>query len=370
MKQSVFDGMEYVYAVYQAGSFQKAAEKLFISQPSISASVRRVEDRIGSQIFDRGMKPLGLTECGREYICLVEKIMAMEREFSEYVNDWEGLRRGRLVLGGSSFFSSLVLPSMMAAFREKYPRLTLELVEESTGKLEDMLDRGLIDLVVDYAIPNPEKYDAEILKEDHVILAVPGGNPVNQKLRSYRIPPEAIGTPAQSEIAAVPIELFRDEAFILMKPENDTRQRADALCASGGFRPKNAMEFDQQTTSYLVGCSGAGITFVSSILVSRLSPQPRHLLLPSEGTGEHPLRADLPQTRPLCDPGHESLPGNRPGLTCLAPPHTKRGDIFRVSSFTACKKPRRVCRPQAANRVRSFSAGACTWRKIPYRLQV
>ena len=274
MKQSVFDGMEYVYAVYQAGSFQKAAEKLFISQPSISASVRRVEDRIGSQIFDRGMKPLGLTECGREYICLAEKIMAMEREFSEYVNDWEGLRRGRLVLGGSSFFSSLVLPPMMAAFREKYPRLTLELVEESTGKLEDMLDRGLIDLVVDYAIPNPEKYDAEILKEDHVILAVPRGNPVNQKLDGYRIPPEAIGTPAQSAIAAVPIELFRDEAFILMKPENDTRQRADALCATGGFHPKNAMEFDQQTTSYLVGCSGAGITFVSSILVSRLSPNP------------------------------------------------------------------------------------------------
>lgn len=48
MKQSVFDGMEYVYAVYQEGSFQKASEKLFISQPSISASVRRVEERIGS----------------------------------------------------------------------------------------------------------------------------------------------------------------------------------------------------------------------------------------------------------------------------------------------------------------------------------
>ena len=59
MKQSVFDGMEYVYAVYREGSFQRASERLFISQPSISASVRRVEERIGSQIFDRSVKPLG-----------------------------------------------------------------------------------------------------------------------------------------------------------------------------------------------------------------------------------------------------------------------------------------------------------------------
>lgn len=53
MKQRVFDGMEYVYAVYRGGSFQKAAEKLFVSQPSVSASVRRVEERVGSRLFDR-----------------------------------------------------------------------------------------------------------------------------------------------------------------------------------------------------------------------------------------------------------------------------------------------------------------------------
>ena len=272
MKQSVFDGMEYVYAVYREGSFQRASEKLFISQPSISASVRRVEERIGSQIFDRSMKPLGLTECGKKYISLVEDIMVMEREFTEFVNDWEGLRCGKLVLGGSSFFCSLILPPMIAAFREKYPRITLELIEESTGKLEDMLDRGQIDLMVDYAIPNAEKYDAALLQEDDVILAVPKTNPINRQLCAYQIPHEAIGTPAQNAVPTVPLAFFRNESFILMKPENDTRMRADALCALGGFQPKKTMEFDQQTTSYLMGCSGAGIAFVSSILVARLSP--------------------------------------------------------------------------------------------------
>ena len=126
--------MEYVYQVYKEGSFLKASEKLFISQPSISASVRRIEERIGCQLFDRSVKPLQLTECGARYISCVEKIMALEHEFSEYVNDWDGLKRGKLILGGSSLFSSLVLPPLMAVFRQKYPQIQVELVEETTAK--------------------------------------------------------------------------------------------------------------------------------------------------------------------------------------------------------------------------------------------
>ena len=60
----MFQGMEYVYEVYKEKSFSKAAANLFISQPSLSANVRRVEARIGYPVFDRSTKPLGLTECG------------------------------------------------------------------------------------------------------------------------------------------------------------------------------------------------------------------------------------------------------------------------------------------------------------------
>lgn len=56
----MFQGMEYVYAVYQAKSFSKAAKELFISQPSLSASVKRIENKIGYPIFDRSTKPFSL----------------------------------------------------------------------------------------------------------------------------------------------------------------------------------------------------------------------------------------------------------------------------------------------------------------------
>lgn len=274
MDQRVFQGMEYVYQVYKEGSFLKAAEKLIISQPSISASVRRVEERLGCDLFDRSTKPLRLTECGEQYIRYAEKIMAMEREFSEYVNDWGGLRRGRLILGGSSLFSSLVLPPLMVAFRQRFPQIELELVEETTGKLEQMLHRGTIDLMVDYAVPDREHCEASVVEEDYLIVCVPQANPLNEKLKPCRLPPELIGTAEQGQIPALPLEAFREEGFILLKPENDTRIRAERLCRERGFAPKAMMEFDQQMTAYLVSCSGAGIAFASSSMVSRMKPNP------------------------------------------------------------------------------------------------
>ena len=83
----MFQGMEYVYEVYKEKSFSKAAANLFISQPSLSANVKRVENRIGYPIFDRSTKPLGLTECGKEYIRCVEEILGIHRSFSAFIHD-------------------------------------------------------------------------------------------------------------------------------------------------------------------------------------------------------------------------------------------------------------------------------------------
>ena len=83
----LYNGMEYIYTVYKERSFTKAAKKLFISQPSLSASVKHIEEKVGYPIFDRGTKPISLTECGRKYIESVEKIMAVEDEFEVKIED-------------------------------------------------------------------------------------------------------------------------------------------------------------------------------------------------------------------------------------------------------------------------------------------
>jgi DNA-binding transcriptional LysR family regulator len=71
----MFKGMEYVYEVNKEKSFSKAARNLYISQPSLSATIKKIEEHIGSPIFDRSTTPIQLTSCGKEYMKCIEKIM-------------------------------------------------------------------------------------------------------------------------------------------------------------------------------------------------------------------------------------------------------------------------------------------------------
>lgn len=271
MEENMFQGMEYIYEVYKEKSFTKAAQNLFISQPSLSAMVKRIEKKIGYPVFDRSTKPLGLTECGKKYIQAVETIFAAENEFEDFINDWGDLKTGSLVLGGSSLFSSWVLPQLMGLFTRKYPLVKLILVEESTAELEKLLLNGRVDLVIDNCLLDSSVFDSFIFEEEHLLLAVPRAFSVNEKLEAFQLNTEDIKSKAflAANIPAVPLEFFQKEPFILLKPENDTGKRAMDICHSHHFIPDVLFELDQQQTAYNITCSGLGISFISHTLIAR-----------------------------------------------------------------------------------------------------
>lgn len=267
----MFHGMEYVYEVYKEKSFSQAAHNLFISQPSLSAAVKKVEEKIGYPIFDRSTKPLALTECGKEYIRAAERILSIQSNFSNYLNDLGTLKSGTLILGGSSLFSSWILPKLMEKFHKEYPLVKVSLIEENTVKLEQLLLNGHIDIILDNSILSASSFSSRIFQEEHLLLAVPEAFPINHALEAYQISASQVrsGVFKKAEFPAVPLEVFSDEPFVLLKPENDTRKRALALCHQHGFIPKTIFEMDQQQTAYYVTCSGFGISFVSDTLISR-----------------------------------------------------------------------------------------------------
>ena len=145
----MFQGMEYVYEVYKQKSFSKAAAKLYISQPSLSANVKRIEKKVGYPLFDRSTKPLELTECGKQYIHAVHQIMTATTEFETFIKDFGELRTGSLHFGGSNFFSSWVLPPLLARFSAKYPDLEISLVEAKSRELVKLLQDSQIDFILD-----------------------------------------------------------------------------------------------------------------------------------------------------------------------------------------------------------------------------
>ncbi len=272
----MFQGMEYVYLVYKQKSFSRAAKLLFISQPSLSATIKRIENKIGYPIFDRSTKPLSLTVCGQHYIQAVEQIMGIQNDFATYINDLGKLKSGNLVIGGTSLYSSLVLPKMLTKFSQEYPGVEIDLVEESTSKLVEMLQHGTVDLIFDNCHLDSMIYDKEYYQSERLLLAVPNVLEINKSVEEYRIPAENIldGSYRDDKFANVPIQVFKNEPFIMLKMENDTRKRAMEICQSNGFMPKILFELDQQMTSYHITCSGMGISFISDLLIGGVPANP------------------------------------------------------------------------------------------------
>lgn len=269
---SMFRGMEYVYAVYKEKSFSKAAEKLFISQPSLSANVKREEVSVGYPIFDRSTKPLGLTEPGKKYIETVEKMLAMQQEFSEYIDDLGELKTGKIVLGGSSLYSSWVLPPLMGRFSKKYPRVQMELIEETTANLRKILQAGEVDILLDNCELEEDIFERRFYKKEYLVLAVPRHFEINEHLKKFQINIDMIRnlTFLEKNVPTVDLGVFANESFILLKPENDTRIRAMEMCRQHNFSPNIIFELDQQMTSYNITCSGMGISFISNTLISKV----------------------------------------------------------------------------------------------------
>mgnify|MGYP000013644222 FL=1 len=268
----MFQGMEYIYEVYKEKSFSKAAANLFISQPSLSANVKRVEQRIGFPVFDRSTKPLEVTEYGKEYLRCVEEILSIQKGFSDYLHDLGNLDAGSLTLGGSNLFSSWILPPLISDFVTRYPNIKINLVEETTARLTEFLQKGAVDLILDNTDLGSESFASRIFQEEHLLLAVPRHFPANDSLKEFQISEKQIQnqTFLEDQILPVPLNHFQELPFIMLKDENDTGKRARQICKSSHFTPNIILNMDQQMTAYNVCQSGLGISFIGDIMLSHI----------------------------------------------------------------------------------------------------
>jgi len=165
-------GMNYVYAVYKAGSFSAAAQKLFMTQPALSAAVKKIEKELGMTIFDRSRSPLRLTDAGHAYIEAAEKIFQVQKNLKRYVDDLAELKTGTLSIGGTNFVTACFMPRLIKSFNEQYPHIRLSVTESDSTDLFARLREGQLDLVIDSG-KCAKDFEAQTFFTDHILLAVP-----------------------------------------------------------------------------------------------------------------------------------------------------------------------------------------------------
>ena len=272
----MLSGMDYVYAVWQERSFSAAARHLFVSQPALSAAVRKVEKELGLPIFDRSRSPLQLTDAGKAYIGAAERIYRIQKDLKRYCDDLAGLESGTLQLGGTNFFASCFLPPMIEAFSQKYPQIRLTVTESDSADLYNKLATEELDIIVDSGVYDSSLYEILPFYTDHLLLAVPTALAVNRQteLAGAMLRREDVlaGRHRDGSAAAVSLAVFAGEEFLLLGRGNDMYRRSKGLFQANGIVPKVRLYLNQLMTAFHMARRGLGITFLTDTLVSIAAP--------------------------------------------------------------------------------------------------
>lgn len=286
----MFKKARYVLAVYHEGSFTKAAEKLYISQPCLSTAVKQLENEIGAPLFVRAASSVLPTELGLEYIRVAEKIIALEDDFSEHIRQSSSLSRGSLRVGGSNYVSSYILPRAVDKFTKLYPNVTVTLTEKSSTELMAMLQNGELDVIADSFDHEPDGCILHPISTESILLAVPSSLECNKEIAKFGISPLDIFSGARScrDLGEVGAEHFKNEKFILLKSGHSMYGHAMDIFRRSGFTPNVSMYLDQLSTTYFLASQGNGCCFVTDTLF-RYHKFDDPILLYNVGGGERTL---------------------------------------------------------------------------------
>ncbi|GGG48102.1 transcriptional regulator [Croceivirga lutea] len=137
--------LQYVLAVAEHQNFTLAAEKSFVTQPTLSMQVQKLEDELGILIFDRSKKPISITEIGKKIVAQAKNIVAEAERIKDIVDQDKGYVGGEFILGIIPTVMPTLLPMFLQTFVKKYPKVKLVIKEQNTDELIRNLQDGHLD---------------------------------------------------------------------------------------------------------------------------------------------------------------------------------------------------------------------------------
>lgn len=261
---------DYVLTVAEEKSFSKAAKRLFISQPSLSQYINRLEQQLGVSLFDRSTSPLGLTYEGELFIETALKIKNLNEQLQKKYDDITELKTGRLNIGLTPSKANNPLPKILPYFKNKYPDVELIITEASSSDLEDLLVKGVVDVcMMNLPIANKNiEYDP--IFNEKILLAAPTDFMCESDNKIYT-----------GEYPEIDLKLLENEQFILLKPDQRIRQISNNIFSNAGIKPKVLLETRSIETSLRLAGAGMGFCFVpeSTVMFANFKHSPKYYVI-------------------------------------------------------------------------------------------
>lgn len=278
--------IKYVLTLTEEGSFSKAANKLFITQPSLSQYIANIEKQLGDKLFDRTTKPIRLTTLGRAYVETAKKISAIENNFSKIVDEIRNLENGELNIGTSTFRTAYLLPRSISEYHANHPGIQIHIIENEWDYLLEKLKNGDIDLIIGADNGPLEEYDVEVLASERVYLAIPKAFPINQQLQTYCLDADDICNCSQKFLLAKTVspEKLKHMPFILSSRNDFECQKIEDAIKAKNCDPTNIMLVKTVDAAFALTNAGLGISLIpdSFIRFGNFRQHPCYYALPDE----------------------------------------------------------------------------------------
>lgn len=259
-----FQQLEYILVVAEERSFSKAAKKLYIAQPSLSQYIISIEKSIGIKLFDRSVNPIKPTYAGEVFVKYAREILQLKKQLDDSMADMAYLKGGRLGVGVSHLRNSNLMPEVLPRFKERFPNVTLEIIEGSIAELELETNNGNIDIFIG-SLPIGDNFSYEVVDEENLLLAVPPSHPINKKYINKKKLEEV--SDLLIEDIEVDLKEVKDEPFVLLRPEQNLHRTAVKLCKKAGFNPNIQIENKTIDSTIAMVLAGLGVSIIPDSVV-------------------------------------------------------------------------------------------------------
>ncbi len=224
-------------------SFSKAASHSFVSQPALSKAVKKIEEELHVELFERSKRELKLTDAGKIVYQQGVKALLPLTELTILLDELMNIEAGEIKIGIPPLIGTLFFPAIARKLHERYPKVSLELIELGAKRISDLVDQGQIDLGIIVLPSDPTKFNITSFIRDEFVLFVHKDHPLTQQ-------------------GVVHLHQLKDERFILFSQEFTLHDYIRQACISAGFTPTVSYRSSQWDLIMELVASQLGITIL------------------------------------------------------------------------------------------------------------
>ena len=251
--------LRYFIALAETGNFHRAAERLNMAQPPLSVAIRKLEEELGTPLFERESRGVRLTDAGRAALPAARAAVEQAALVRDVVRQGAVGESGSLSVGFVGSAISAALPRIIPAFRNRYPKVDLRLEEMTSVSIAEALAARNLDVgLVRLPLVKPGDLAISVIEYDEIVAALLVDHPLARR-RSLRL-----------------VDLA-EEPLVLHGPVSVLRSVVMLACQRAGFIPRIAQEATQVQTILSLVQSGLGIALVPAGM-SRIAPEGVRLL--------------------------------------------------------------------------------------------